>query len=153
MYDEEKILIGFQGRSLGPNSVKYITVMIKDDAPKIYGLDQIDNEKPIYIIEGPFDATLVQNSVAMCGSDLDIRSFGWSDYIYVYDNEPRNREIVNRIAKTIDRGDKIVIWPSSVEEKDINDMVLGGQNVMSVLKSNTYSGLQAKVKFNNWKKI
>jgi len=153
LYDEDKILIGFQGRSLGPNSVKYITVMINEDAPKIYGLDQIDNEKPIYIIEGPFDATLVQNAVAMCGSDLDIRSFGWSDYIYVYDNEPRNREIVNRIAKTIDRGDKTVIWPSSVEEKDINDMVLGGQNVMSVLKSNTYSGLQAKVKFNNWKKI
>ena len=153
MYDEDKILIGFQGRSLGPNSVKYITVMIKEDAPKIYGLDQIDNEKPIYIIEGPFDATLVQNAVAMCGSDLDIRSFGWSDYIYVYDNEPRNREIVNRIAKTIDRGDKVVIWPTSVEEKDINDMVLGGQNIMSVLESNTYSGLQAKVKFNNWKKI
>ena len=153
MYDKDKILIGFQGRSLGPNSVKYITVMINEDAPKIYGLDQIDNEKPIYIIEGPFDATLVQNGVAMCGSDLDIRSFGWSNYIYVYDNEPRNREIVNRIAKTIDRGDKVVIWPSSVEEKDINDMVLGGQNIMSVLESNTYSGLQAKVKFNNWKKI
>ena len=153
MYDEDKILIGFQGRSLGPNSVKYITVMINEDAPKIYGLDKVDNEKPIYIIEGPFDATLVQNGVAMCGSDLDIRSFGWSDYIYVYDNEPRNREIVNRIAKTIDRGDKVVIWPSSVEEKDINDMVLGGQNIMSVLESNTYSGLQAKVKFNNWKKI
>jgi len=153
MYDEDKILIGFQGRSLGPNSVKYITVMINEDAPKIYGLDQIDSQKPIYIIEGPFDATLVQNSVAMCGSDLDIRSFGWSDYIYVYDNEPRNREIVNRIAKTIDRGDKVVIWPTSVEEKDINDMVLGGQNIMGVLESNTYSGLQAKVKFNNWKKI
>ena len=153
MYDEDKILIGFQGRSLGPNSVKYITVMINEDAPKIYGLDKIDNEKPIFIIEGPFDATLVQNAVAMCGSDLDIRSFGWSDYIYVYDNEPRNREIVNRIAKTIDRGDKVVIWPTTVEEKDINDMVLGGQNIMSVLESNTYSGLQAKVKFNNWKKI
>ena len=153
MYDEDKILIGFQGRSLGPNSVKYITVMINEDAPKIYGLDKVDNEKPIYIIEGPFDATLVQNAVAMCGSDLDIRSFGWSDYIYVYDNEPRNREIVNRIAKTIDRGDKVVIWPTTVEEKDINDMVLGGQNIMSVLESNTYSGLQAKVKFNNWKKI
>ena len=153
MYDEDKILIGFQGRSLGPNSVKYITVMINEDAPKIYGLDQIDNEKPIFIIEGPFDATLVQNAVAMCGSDLDIRSFGWSDYIYVYDNEPRNREIVNRIAKTIDGGDKVVIWPTSVVEKDINDMVLGGHNVMSVLESNTYSGLKAKVKFNNWKKI
>ena len=153
MYDEDKILIGFQGRSLGPNSVKYITVMINEDAPKIYGLDQIDNEKPIYIIEGPFDATLVQNGVAMCGSDLDIRSFGWSDYIYVYDNEPRNREIVNRIDKTINGGYKVVIWPTSVEEKDINDMVLSGHNIMSVLESNTYSGLQAKVKFNNWKKI
>jgi hypothetical protein len=153
MYDEDKTLIGFQGRSLGPNSVKYITVMIKDDAPKIYGLDQVDNEKPIYIIEGPFDATLVQNGVAMCGSDLDIRSFGWSDYIYVYDNEPRNREIINRIAKTIDRGDKVVIWPTSIVEKDINDMVLGGQNIMNVLESNTYSGLKAKIKFNNWKRI
>jgi len=153
MYDEDKILIGFQGRSLGPNSVKYITVMINEDAPKIYGLDKIDNEKPIYIIEGPFDATLVQNGVAMCGSDLDIRSFGWSDCIYVYDNEPRNREIVNRIDKTINGGYKVVIWPTSVVEKDINDMVLGGHNIMSVLESNTYSGLQAKVKFNNWKKI
>ena len=127
--------------------------MINDNAPKIYGLDQVDCEKPIYIIEGPFDATLVQNSVAMCGSDLDIRSFGWSDYIYVYDNEPRNREIVNRIAKTIDGGNKIVIWPTSIEQKDINDMVLGGHNVMDVLESNTYSGLKAKIKFNNWKKI
>ena len=153
LYDTEKNLIGFQGRSLGPNSVKYITVMINEDAPKIYGLDQIDNEKPIYIIEGPFDATLVQNGVAMCGSDLDIRSFGWSDCIYVYDNEPRNREIVNRIDKTINGGYKVVIWPTSIVEKDINDMVLGGHNIMSVLESNTYSGLQAKVKFNNWKKI
>ena len=153
MYDTDHDLIGFQGRSLGPNSVKYITVMLKDDAPKIYGLDQVDSQKPIYVIEGPFDATLVKNSVAMCGSDIDLRTFGWSDCIYVYDNEPRNREIVNRIDKTINGGYKVVIWPTSIVEKDINDMVLGGHNIMSVLESNTYSGLQAKVKFNNWKKI
>ena len=127
--------------------------MIKDDAPKIYGLDKIDCQKPIFVIEGPFDATLVENSVAMCGSDLDLRSFGWSDYIYVYDNEPRNREIVNRIAKTINRGDKVVIWPTTINQKDINDMVLSGQNIMNVLESNTYSGLKAKIKFNNWKKV
>ena len=153
MYNEDKILIGFQGRSLGPNSVKYITVMINDDAPKSYGLDTIETEKPIYILEGPFDSTLVENSVAMCGSDIDIGSFGWSDYIWVFDNEPRNREIVNRISKTIDRGDKIVIWPSTVTEKDVNDMTMSGHNVMNLLESNTYSGLKAKIKFNNWKKI
>jgi hypothetical protein len=153
MYDVDSNLIGFQGRALGPNPVKYITVMLSDDAPKIYGLDQVDSSKPIYIVEGPFDSTFVQNAVAMCGSDVDIGSFGWGDYIYVFDNEPRNREIVNRISKTINRGNKVIIWPTSVEQKDINDMVLAGLNVMNVLESNTYSGLEAKIKFNNWKKI
>ena len=153
MYDSTKKLIGFQGRSLIPNSIKYITIMIDEDAPKIYGLDQVNQEKPIYIIEGPFDASLVENSIAMCGADVDIGSLGWSDYIYVYDNEPRSREITDRIRKTIDRGDKVVIWPTSIEEKDVNDMILGGHDVMGMLKSNTYSGLKAKIKFNNWKKI
>ena len=153
MYNEDKNLIGFQGRSLVPNLVKYITVMLDEDAPKIYGLDQVDSSKPIYIVEGPFDSTFIQNSVAMCGSDVNIGSFGWSNYIYVFDNEPRNREIVNRISKTIDRGDKVVIWSTSIEQKDINDMVLAGLNVQSVVESNTYSGLEAKIKFNNWKKV
>ena len=153
LHDTEKNLIGFQGRSLGPNSVKYITVMLNGDAPKIYGLDKINETKPIYITEGPFDSTFVENSVAMCGSDLDVRTFGWSNYIWVFDNEPRNREIVERIDKTIGRGDKIVIWPKQIVEKDINDMVLSGHDIMSILQSNTYSGLQAKVKFNNWKKV
>jgi predicted RNA-binding Zn-ribbon protein involved in translation (DUF1610 family) len=153
MYNEKKNLIGFQGRSLVPNPVKYITVMLDEDAPKIYGLDQVDSSKPIYIVEGPFDSTFIQNAVAMCGSDVNIGSFGWSNYIYVFDNEPRNREIVNRISKTIDRGDKVVIWSTSIEQKDINDMVLAGLNVQSVVESNTYSGLEAKIKFNNWKKV
>ena len=153
LYDVDNNLIGFQGRSLGPNSVKYITVMINEEAPKIYGLDKVKTEKPIYILEGPFDSTLVENSVAMCGSDLDIRTFGWCNYIWVFDNEPRNREIVERISKTINRGDQVVIWPSNIEEKDVNDMKLGGHDVMSVLQSNTYSGLKAKIKFNYWKKI
>ena len=153
MYDREKNLIGFQGRSLTHNSVKYITVMLNDDSPKLYGLESIDEEKPIYIVEGPFDSTFVENSVAMCGSDVDIRSLGWGDHIWVLDNEPRNREIVNRIAKLIDRGEKVVIWANNIVEKDINDMVLAGHDVMSMIKLNTYSGLEAKIKFNTWKKI
>ena len=153
MYDTSKNLIGFQGRSLTHNSVKYITVMLDDEAPKLYGLESIDENKPIYIVEGPFDSTFVENGVAMCGADVDVGSFGWSDYIWVLDNEPRNREIVNRVAKLIDRGEKVVIWPNQIIEKDINDMVLGGQNIMDVLKSSTYHGLEAKVKFNNWKKV
>ena len=153
MYDTNHELIGFQGRSLGPNSIKYITVMIKEDVPKLYGLDKIDKTKPVFVVEGPFDSTLINNSIAMCGADIGSSYLDEYDLIYVYDNEPRNREICDRISKCIEGGNQIVIWPSTINEKDINDMVLGGQNIMSVLKSNTYSGLQAKVKFNNWKKI
>ena len=153
MYDCDKNLIGFQGRALGKSFTKYITVMLDEEAPKVYGLDSIDKTSPVYITEGPFDSTFIRNSIAMCGADADISSWGISNPVWVYDNEPRNREIVERIRKTIDGGNSIVIWPNNIEQKDINDMVLAGHDVMSVLKLNTYSGLQAKIKFNNWKKI
>ena len=149
-----RTIFGFQGRSLSPkNKLRYITIMLDDEAPKIYGLDKINKSKPIYIVEGPFDSLFLENSVAMAGSDLDPRTFGWSDYIWVYDNEPRNREIVNRIESTINRGDKVVIWPSTIDEKDINDMFNSGIDPQSVIESNIYQGLQAKLKLNNWKKI
>ena len=161
-YDEPRIIIpliylntvvGFQGRSLGPSKVKYITVMINDDAPKIYGLDQIRGGAPVYITEGPFDSTFIRNSIAMCGSDGDVGKWGISTRVWVYDNAPRNREIVRRIEDTIDRGDPVVIWPSTILEKDINDMVLAGHDVQSVVESNVYSGLKAKLQFNTWKRI
>ena len=153
MYDTNHELVGFQGRSLGPNSIKYITVMIKEDVPKLYGLDKIDKTKPVFVVEGPFDSTLINNSIAMCGADIGSSYLDEYDLIYVYDNEPRNREICDRILKCIEGGNQIVIWPSTINEKDINDMVMGGHNVMNLLESNTYSGLKAKIKFNNWKKI
>ena len=153
MYDSDKNLIGFQGRALGKSFTKYITVMLDEEAPKVYGLDSIDKTSPVYITEGPFDSTFIRNSIAMCGADADISNWGISNPVWVYDNEPRNREIVERIRKTIDTGSSIIIWPNNIEQKDINDMVLAGHEIMSVLKLNTYSGLEAKIKFNNWKKI
>ena len=161
-YDEERIiiplyyeknLIGLQGRSLGPSKVKYITVMLNDDAPKIYGLDNIRKDAPVYITEGPFDSTFIRNSIAMCGADANVDRWGISNPVWIYDNEPRNIEIVRRIGNTIDSGDSIVIWPNNIDDKDINDMVMSGLDVQSVIESNTYSGLEAKLKFNTWKKI
>ena len=161
-YDEPRIiiplyykddLVGFQGRSLGPNKVKYITVMINDNAPKIYGLDEIKKESPVYITEGPFDSSFIKNSIAMCGADADVYKWGVSNPVWIYDNEPRNNEIVKRISNTISKGDKVVIWPSNINEKDINDMVLSGHNVQELVESNIYNGLEANLKFNIWKRI
>lgn len=151
--DFDNNLIGFQGRSLTPKSVKYITVMLSDDAPKIYGLNTIKKNETVYVTEGPFDSTFVRNAIAMCGADANISDFGFSRVVWIYDNEPRNAEIISRISKTIDRGEEVIIWPTSIQQKDINDMILAGHDIMNMLESNTHSGLEAKIKFNTWKKI
>ena len=152
--DSDGKWFGFQGRSLNPkDKMRYISVMLDENKPKIYGLDRININKPIYIVEGPFDSTLLGNSLAMAGSDVDSRTFGWSNYIWVYDNEPRNREIVNRISRSIDRGERVVIFPQEIKQKDLNDMKLAGHDVQSLVESNTYQGLKAKVKLTEWKKV
>ena len=153
MYDTDRNLIGFQGRSLGPNSVKYITVMLDDDAPKIYGLDQIRGGAPVFVTEGPFDSTFIRNSIAMCGADADVSRWGISDPVWIYDNEPRNVEIVKRIQAAISSKQAVVIWPSNILEKDINDMVISGHDVQRIVEENIYSGLEATIKFNNWKRV
>ena len=127
--------------------------MLNDDAPKIYGLDTIRGDAPVFVTEGPFDSTFIRNSIAMCGADADVSRWGINNPIYIYDNEPRNKEIVNRISKTIDRGYQVIIWPDHINVKDINDMVMSGLDVQNLVESNIYSGLQAKLKFTNWKKI
>ena len=149
----QKTLVGFQGRSLGPSKVKYITVMINDDAPKIYGLDTLRRGAPVFVTEGPFDSTFLRNSIAMCGADGDVGKWGVSTPVWVYDNEPRSKEITTRISKTISSGGSVVIWPSNVHEKDINDMILAGHDVQSIVESNIYKGLEATLKFTTWKRI
>ena len=149
----KKDLVGVQGRSLGPNSVKYITTIFYDEAPKIYGLDDIRTRDSVYITEGPFDSTFLRNSIAMCGADGDVGKWGVSNPVWVYDNEPRSKEITTRISNTIAKGESVVIWPNQIKEKDINDMVLAGHDVQSIVESNIYKGLEANLKFNTWKRI
>ena len=149
----EKNLVGVQGRALNSNSVKYITTIFYDEAPKIYGLDNIRRDAPVFVTEGPFDSTFLLNSIAMCGADGDVRKWGVSTPVWVYDNEPRSKEITERISNAISRGDSVVIWPTGIEEKDINDMILAGHDVQSIVESNTYSGLEANLQFTTWKRI
>ena len=115
--------------------------------------DNIRRDAPVFVTEGPFDSTFLLNSIAMCGADGDVGNWGVSTPVWVYDNEPRNKEITTRISNTIDRGESVVIFPNNVREKDINDMVLAGHDVQNMVESNTYKGLEAKLKFNNWKKL
>jgi hypothetical protein len=85
----------------------------------------------------------------------DVARFN-ADVVYCYDNEPRSREIVRRMEKTINDGHSIVIFPNGINEKDINDMILGGKDpleIQVIISSNTFNGLMAKAKLSEWRKV
>lgn len=156
-YDKTGKLIGFQGRAFGKETPKYLTIMLDVDAPKLYGLDTVNFTEKIYVLEGPIDAMFIDNSIAMAGADASglEKLPATNDYVFVYDNEPRNPEIVKRMKKHIDNNDAIVIWSKNVGEKDINDMIISGMSkseIMNIISNNTHRGLSAKMRFTEWKK-
>ena len=159
--DENKQLFGFQGRSFKKNDdMKYITILLDESKPKMFGLDTVDSTKQVYAFEGPIDSLFIPNSVASAGGRIDtnivLTSLDKSNIVIVYDNEPRNKETVQKMQSAIDIGYKIVIWPESIKEKDINDMILTGMSVTDVkniIDTNIYHDLSAKLKLTTWKKI
>ena len=156
-FDDKGNLFAAQGRSLDANNkLRYITVRFDEDTPKVYGLNTWDKSKNTIIVEGPIDSLFLENCLAMGGADIPFELFDTNNTVFCFDNEPRNREIVERIEKTIDKGFSVCFFPDSVEQKDINDMVLAGatsEQLMKIIEKNSYSGLSASAKFTNWKKI
>jgi len=157
-YDKDKKLIAVQGRALGKSKIRYITAKLHDDNKKIFGLDKIDENEKIYVVEGPIDSMFIKNAVAMADSHLEgiTEIYDRSQVVLIFDNEPRNVEIVNKIEHAIDNHFNVVIWPPMVEEKDINDMILAGfsqDEILDFIDKNTFVNLRAKMEFINWKKV
>ena len=153
-FDENRILIAAQGRSLDNSELRYITVKTKIDNSKIFGLDRWDSKKTTYIVEGPFDSLFLPNSLACAGSDL-VTNIDKENSIIIYDNEPRNREMTKKMHSIIDKGLKVCIWPDTCQQKDINDMILSGiskDNVLNIINNNAFSGLNAQARMSLWKK-
>jgi hypothetical protein len=157
--DENKNLFGFQGRSFKKNGIRYITIILNDEKPKIFGLDTMDPNKDIYVVEGPIDSLFLPNGIASAGGDLvtplQFLEVQNNKFVIVYDNEPRNKDTVRHIEKAIDLGYRVCIWPLSMQHKDINDMVLAGyapEQVKEIIDECTYSGPTAKLHFALWRK-
>jgi len=157
-YNAEKELVAVQGRSLGESKLRYITLKLHDDNKKVFGIDRINEEEMIYVVEGPIDSLFLNNAVATADSNLEsITSiYDKSKVVLVFDNEPRNKEIVMKIDNAIENHYNVVIWPEMIESKDINDMVLDGfspDEIQDIISKHTFVNLRAKAEFVNWKKI
>ena len=151
-------LIAIQGRSFKKNSsLRYITIKLDNDAPLVYNMNNIDQTKPVYCVEGPIDSMFVPNSIAVAGADLkrveDVLTS--EDVTYIFDNQPRNKEIIRIMERACDDGQKVVVWPDNIIEKDINDMIMSGisaAQILDIINYNTHSKLVLKVKLNAWSK-
>jgi len=157
--DMDGSLIGFQGRAFGQTKLRYISIHVDTDKPFIFGLDTIDKKEKIYVTEGPLDSLFLPNALAM-GSSNNLNGLKRviddpSRFVIVLDNEPKNIDICNIVEKAIDLGYNVCIWPSHIEQKDINEMVLAGmkpEDVKLVIDCNTVCGLEAKLRITQWKK-
>jgi hypothetical protein len=154
-YDLNGQLTGVTCRALRGETLRYITVKVKEDVPLIFGIDNIDRTKPIYVVEGPIDSLFLDNAIAVSGTSfgkLSETGLAKDNLNIVFDNQPRNIEVCKLIEKNIDQGYNVVIWPQTISAKDINEMVLENINVKKIIKENTFSGLTAKMKFIAWKR-
>ena len=157
-YDKEKNLIAIQGRALGESKLRYITIKLHEDNHKVFGMDRINEDEMIYVVEGPIDSMFLDNAVATADSNLEsITSiYDKSKITLVFDNEPRNKEIIKKIDESIEKHYNVVIWPEMIESKDINDMILDGfspDEIQDIISKYTFVNLRAKAELVNWKKV
>ena len=157
-YDSKKNLIAIQGRALGKSELRYITIKLDDDFDKVFGLDRINQDEMIYVVEGRIDSMFLENAVATADANLEsiTKLFDKSKVTLVFDNEPRNKQIVEKINLAIDNHFNVVIWPEFIDCKDINEMVLDGfspDEIQDIISKNTFVNLRAKMEFVNWKKV
>jgi hypothetical protein len=157
MIDKDNVVFGFQGRSLvdDPYIPRYISIMLDENKERLFGLNRVDMNKKFYVVEGPLDSLFLDNSIAVCGSDMQ-RVEG-TNAVFVTDCEPRNKQIVGKIQKLIEANRKVCLLPPEVfSGEDINDMIDAGytqEEIHDLLDMHTYQGAVAFIQFQKWRRV
>lgn len=160
-YDKYDELIAVSGRALETSDYKlrYVTVRTNNSEEKlVYGMDRLNINEPVRIVEGPIDSLFLNNCVASGDANLNLiaETINANKKVLIYDNEPRNVQIVKMMQTSIKTGKNIVIWPDTIQYKDINEMIMSDiskDEIESIISNNTFCGLEAQTKFIFWKKI
>ena len=153
-YDNQNKVFAFQGRAFGKEQPKYLTVKLDENKQKVYGLESVNLQEPLYIVEGPIDSMFLKNCLAAAGADLTLKVEP-SNVTYIFDNEPRNKEIIKRMYDVIEKDYNLVVWPDNMRHKDINDMIMSGMSiaeVQTIISTNTFAKLEALTKLSYYKK-
>ena len=149
-------LSGLTLRGMRGEKLRYIQLKIKENDLQVFGLDNVDTDKEVYVVEGPIDSLFIDNAIACVGTAFGkVDKLKLTNFTMVFDNQPRNYEVCKLIENQIDAGEKVVIWPDYVYEKDVNEMIMSGltqDKIKYIISSNTYQGLEARLEFTKWRK-
>ena len=153
-YDIQGKVFAYQGRAFGKEQPKYLTVKLDENKQKVYGLESVNLQEHVRIVEGPIDSMFIDNCLAAAGADLTIKVQP-DNVTYIFDNEPRNKEIIKRMYDVVEKDYNLVVWPDDMRHKDINDMIMNGMTkleVQTLISKNTFAKLEALTKLNYYKK-
>lgn len=158
-FTTEGKVFAYSGRAFGKEEPKYITIKLDEDREKIYGLERVDWSSKVYIVEGQIDSLFLPNSLAVSGASFDLVEIQKikSNCVLVMDNEPRNKDIVKQLEKYIKAGYTVCMFPETIEQKDINEMIISGNlsvnEIVDIINRNSYTGLNALARFATWRKV
>lgn len=158
-YNRDNELVGMQFRAVDPNAKKrFLTYKITDER-FIYNFNGVNFVEPLFIVEGPFDSLFLPNAIAAGSSDFKYayNHIPHKDVTLIFDNQPRNKEIVGLMRKCLEWDCKMFIWPEGETAKDINDYVIEHNGDVSaahnLVLNNSHEGLAKHLNFRSWSKI
>jgi hypothetical protein len=156
-FSRHKSIIGFICRSFLPGQVRYVVYKYDREQPFIFGLERVKIDQKIYVCEGPIDSLFLGNAMAAGGSDLlKVKDYVPKDNVtLIFDNEPRNTDVMRLMERGIEMGYKTFVWPDTIRDKDINAMIQRGhtsEQIIRMIDEHTFQGLTARMKFARWRK-
>ena len=157
-YDENKNLIGVTARAIRGEKLRYIIVRIKEDSPMLFNLNNIDKNDTIYVTEGCFDSLFLDNCIAVGNANLKVTSqyLPKEKLVLIYDNESRNANIRGEMKQALSEQLKLCIWPKSILQKDINEMIMQNrtrEEIIDIINKNTFSGTRGMLEYQKWSNL
>jgi hypothetical protein len=138
---------GFYSRCLSSKTF-YTYIPEENTGYKIWNWFNISKKTTVYVFEAIFNAlsTNLTNTIACMGSDIpEDRLKELTDVVFIFDND---RTGIEKSVKYAKLGYKVMLYPSDIQEKDLNDLLKGGwskDDLTELVKNNTYQGFEAVI--------
>lgn len=150
-FDDKGSVFFFQGRStLDEQTPKYLNWDGLDSKPE-FNEHHVDKTKRVYIVEGLFDSTFVDNSVSTLGAKFSYEKLlyfkeKYPNGVYCLDNDDTGLYWTKKLLK--DNYTCLVFPPEYRELKDLNDIVIktGINNLTKFVEDNIYKGVVGLLK-------